>query len=91
MGDHDFTRTSIVPSSLIYQSPLSPFGTRGKFWSGLKDATFEPSSSPRHIAELHQIVAWKGLERKPILFLYTNGGPDHRLSVQLTDFIVSKA
>lgn len=46
---------------------------------------YEPSSAIRHVTELQSI--FKGLDYKPILFVYTDGGPDHRLtylSVQLS-------
>ena len=55
---------------------------------GLKNTHFEPSSPFRHLCELVHII---GLDptsfSKPILFLYSDGGPDHRLtyiSVQLS-------
>ena len=90
VGDHDFTRFSIVPSVCfiinIPESVESSWYT-GKVLVGLKEATFEPSSPPRHIAELYDIVNTQGLETNPILLLYTDGGPDHRLtylSVQLS-------
>ena len=54
---------------------------------GLKEATFEPLSPPRHVAELYDIVITHDLETNPIMFRYTDGGPDHRLtylSVQLS-------
>lgn len=46
----------------------------------------EPSSPLRHITELKDILANEELT-KPLLCLYTDGGPDHRLtylSVQLS-------
>ena len=42
---------------------------------------------PQHIAELYDIVTSQDLQMKPIMFMYTDGGPDHRLtylSVQLS-------
>ena len=44
----------------------------------------EPSSPSRHAAEVYEVLS--GNKVKPILFLYSDGGPDHRLaylSVQL--------
>ena len=53
---------------------------------GIKESTFEPSSPLRHASELHSLIQ-SDSEKKPILFLYSDGGPDHRLtylSVQLS-------
>ena len=90
VGDHDFTRMSIVPSvSFILDVPetIDDSWYSGKVLVGLKDATFEPSSPERHMAELHSSLVLQGLDIKPVLFLYTDGGPDHRLtylSVQMS-------
>ena len=43
----------------------------------LKEAALEPSSPFRHAAELFDLLKQ---ESKPILFLYSDGGPDHRLA-----------
>ena len=90
VGDHDFTCISIVLSVCfiidILESVESSWYT-GKVLVGLKEAVFEPSSPPRHIAELHDIVTSQDLQMKPIMFMYTDGGLDHRLtylSVQLS-------
>lgn len=51
-----------------------------------KDTIFEPSSPSRHSAELANILKDSSVDY-PVLFLYTDGGPDHRityLSVKLT-------
>ena len=53
---------------------------------GLKDGALEPSSPTRHMAELLPLVEAVAVS-KPVLFLYSDGGPDHRLtyiSVQLS-------
>lgn len=48
----------------------------------------EPSSPFRHMTELHQLIqSAPSATSKPILFVYTDGGPDHRItfiSVQLS-------
>lgn len=81
VGDHDFTRMSIVPSVCfvidIPESIESSWYT-GKVFVSLKEAIFEPSSPPRHVAELYDIVLSQNLEKNPIMFIYTDGGPDHR-------------
>ena len=46
---------------------------------GLKDFVFEHSSPFRHMCELYQILQNRQLS-KSILFLYTDGGSDHRLT-----------
>ena len=46
---------------------------------GLKDSVFEHSSPFRHMCELYQILQNRQLS-KSILFLYTDGGSDHRLT-----------
>ena len=51
-----------------------------------KDSAFEPSSPPRYSAEFFNLVEEKAV-RNPRVFMYTDGGPDHRLtytSVKLT-------
>jgi len=52
--------------------------TFGKFIS-LKETVFEPSSPFRHACELHQILTSLSLEKR-VLFVYSDGGPDHRLT-----------
>ena len=51
----------------------------GEVFVGYKDAVFEPSSALRHVTELHSILLTK-LGSKSVLFLYTDGGPDHCLT-----------
>uniref|UniRef100_U9SFI0 Uncharacterized protein n=1 Tax=Rhizophagus irregularis (strain DAOM 181602 / DAOM 197198 / MUCL 43194) TaxID=747089 RepID=U9SFI0_RHIID len=49
----------------------------GKVYVDLKDPVFEPSNAARHATELYEIVA---KTNKPyLLFLYTDGGPDHQV------------
>ena len=55
---------------------------------GLKDAVFQPSSPLRHACELFHVLQDQSLVNpRPILFIYSDGGSDHRLtffSVQLS-------
>ena len=89
VADHDFTRLSLTPSVALHLN--LPEDIEGSFYDGsvyitLKENCFEPSTPLRHIAELKKLFDSKG-EDKPILCLYTDGGPDHRvtyLSVQLS-------
>ena len=88
VADHDFTRCSLTPSvTLIIDLPESIEGSfyHGKVCVGIKNTMFEPSSPHRHCTELNSLLSAQG-DEKPILMVYTDGGPDHRvnfLSVQL--------
>ena len=90
VADHDFTRFSIVPSvSFFIDIPeeLSETWYQGQVYVTLKEAALEPSSPVRHAAELISCIQQECTSAQPILFLYTDGGPDHRityLSVQVT-------
>ena len=46
---------------------------------GLKDNAFEASSPLRHMAEFNQILT-SCSDDNPLLLLYTDDGPDHRLT-----------
>ena len=89
VGDHDFM--SIVPSVCfvtdIPESVESSWYT-GKALVGLKEAIFEPSSPSRHnSAEFYDVLTTQDLQMKPVMFMYTDSGPDHRLtylSVQMS-------
>ena len=51
----------------------------GKVFYALKESAFEPSSPIRHVTELFSLL--QNLENvNPVLLLYTDGGPDHRLT-----------
>lgn len=80
--DHDFTKFGIVPSVVLLVD--IPEEICGSWYHGsvkllFKDSAFEPSSPVRHCAELHNILMTHSPE-KPVLFLYTDGGPDHRVT-----------
>ena len=58
----------------------------GQVYVGIKEAMFEPSSALRHASELHNIFLTE-MGMKSVLFLYTDGGPDHQttyISTQLS-------
>ena len=81
VSDHDFTKFSVIPSvTMVLEIPDSINGSfyRGQVYVGVKDLILEPSSPLRHITELFNIL--NAEEAKPVLFIYTDGGPDHRLS-----------
>ena len=46
----------------------------------LKEAAFEQSSALCHATELHQLVLSQNMTDKLILCVYTDGGPDHRVT-----------
>ena len=89
VADHDFTKLSFIPS--VFFNVDIPDDISGSWYSGkvhisLKEGTFEPSSPIRHASELFSLIK-TDVQSKPVLFLYTDGGPDHRLtyvSVQLS-------
>ena len=60
----------------------------GRVFVGLKCSIFEPYSPFRHMTEIHKLIqADPSSSSKPILFLYTDEGPDHRItyiSVQIS-------
>ena len=84
VGDHDFTKFSIIPSvSLVVDIPdrIDDSWYRGRVFVGYKDAAFEASSPMRHVTELANLLNCNDdLHNKHVLFLYSNGGPDHRLT-----------
>lgn len=89
VGDHDFTTFSLIPSvTLLVDIPTTIEGSFycGQVFIGLKDLIYEPSSPMRHATELHKCLMTR-MSGHHILFVYSDGGPDHRLtyvSVQLS-------
>ena len=89
VGDHDFTKFSITPSVVLdVEIPDKFEGSwyTGQVFVGLKDAVFQSSSPLRHATGLHSLLLQRIADRT-ILFIYSDGGPDHRLtyiSVQLS-------
>ena len=61
VGDHDFTKFSIVPSvSLLIDIPekIEEPWYRVQVYVGYKDAAFEPSSALRHTTELSNFATF---------------------------------
>ena len=82
VSDHDFTKCGIIPSvTMICDIPytIEESFYRGQVYVGLKDPIFQASDPLRHMAELYNILNNQN-ESKPYLFLYTDGGPDHRVT-----------
>ena len=81
-GDHDFTKFSVVPSVVLLTEIPEEFS--GSWYSGqvfvmLKEGAFEPSSPARHSTELATIIEQRAANRH-VLFIYSDGGPDHRVT-----------
>ena len=81
VGDHDFTKFSLVPS--VTFNINIPNDIAGSWYTGdvsviIKEAAFEPSSPYRHSCEMYKLV--HGSISQPIMFIYSDGGPDHRLT-----------
>ena len=89
VGDNDFTRFSLIPSVVFHVSLPESF--EGSWYAedvsvGLKDAVFQACSPSRHATELYDELIMK-IGGKTVLCVYSDGGPDHRLtylSVQLS-------
>ena len=81
VSDHDFCKFSIIPSvSFVLDIPeeFDQSWYRGTVHIGYKDAVLEPSSALRHVTELCSILEKQ--TTNPVLFIYTDGGPNHRLT-----------
>lgn len=91
--DHDYHVAGFIPSVLLKVE--IPDDARDSFYHGqvyvtVKDKVFQASSPLRHATEHTEILRIPAddqmTQNEPILFLYSDGGPDHRtnfLSVQL--------
>ena len=90
VADHDFTKFSLVPSVNFFidiPEDVSESWYSGQVVVHLKESSMEPSSPLRHAAELLHYIEQQHSSVPPVLFTYTDGGPDHQityLSVQLT-------
>lgn len=93
--DHDVSsKGSLTPSVVLnvdIPNDISESFYRGQVSLTIKDSIFEASSPFRHVAELGKILEQD--EKKPALFIYTDGGPDHRTtynSVKLSLIVLFK-
>ena len=81
--DHDMqSLSSLTPSVTMFcDVPVTIESSfyRGRVHVCLKDAVFQPSTPFRHGIELLNLLKRKG-DVPPILLLYTDGGPDHRVT-----------
>ena len=89
-GGHDFTIFSIIPSVVLVNDipdSIQEYWYRGQVLVGFENAAFEPSTPMRHATELVSILSSNTDFQTLILFLYSDGGPDHRvkyISVQVS-------
>uniref|UniRef100_A0A1X7TME8 Uncharacterized protein n=1 Tax=Amphimedon queenslandica TaxID=400682 RepID=A0A1X7TME8_AMPQE len=82
VGDHNFTKFSVIPSvifSIDIPDEISESWYKGAVFVGVKDLIYEPSSPFRHMTELYKVLQSQSFS-KPVLFIYSDGGPDHRLT-----------
>ncbi|XP_033749002.1 uncharacterized protein LOC117333692 [Pecten maximus] len=95
--DHDISsKGSITPSVCL--NVAIPEERDGSFYTGsvtvtYKDAIFQASSPFRHVAEMQTMLQSRGQEVNPILMIFSDGGPDHRLtyhSVKLSLIVLFK-
>uniref|UniRef100_U9U2U0 Uncharacterized protein n=1 Tax=Rhizophagus irregularis (strain DAOM 181602 / DAOM 197198 / MUCL 43194) TaxID=747089 RepID=U9U2U0_RHIID len=89
--DYDFTKLSLTPSVIfICKVPLSIEESfyDGQVFVSYKDTIFQPSTVIRHTTEFFNVIsAYYPQTIPPILCIYTDGGPDHRVtygSVQIS-------
>jgi hypothetical protein len=84
-----FHQVSIIPSVVLLADikiEISGSWYVRQVFVLFKDGAFEPSSPIRHATKLVNILENEAIDR-PVLFLYSDGGPDHRvmyLSVKLS-------
>ena len=82
VGDYDFTKFSVILSVMFeidVPDDISKSWYTGQVHVSFKDAVLEPSSPVRHATELYRVFTNSG-SSAPVLFVYTDGGPDHRLT-----------
>ena len=88
-GDHDFTKCGIIPSVVFLidiPKEICDSWYTGEIFVVLKDSAYEPSSPLRHACEVYGVLQSISLS-KPVLFVYSDGGPDHRLTL-FRDYLI---
>ena len=76
VGDHDFTKFSIIPSVVLKNQILENVACSwycGKVFVTFKNGAFESSSPMRHMAELHSILDSQHSDKKALLYTQTEG------------------
>ena len=82
--DHDVnTKGSLTPSVCLQVDTPEEYGAsfyRGQVTVTMKDSIFQPSTPFRHAAELKAILNMGNENPPPFLLMYSDGGPDHRVT-----------
>ena len=85
--DHDVnSKGSFTPS--VYLNVDIPEEENDSFYAGqvkvvIKDAVFQSSNAFRHAAEMKTVLQdIQDTDMKPVLILFSDGGPDHRLTYE---------
>jgi hypothetical protein len=83
-ADHDTASKCKFSPSVAMVIDI-PDDISGDFYNGqvtvtLKDTLFEPSNPMRHIAEIRKTLGETGNLGKPIRLIFSDGGPDHRVT-----------
>ena len=81
-GQHSFHKFNLTPSvRLVHTIPPDVSGSfyRGRPQLTVKDAVFEPSKAARHFTELEKSFDVNLEDRKPVIIITNDGGPDHNI------------
>lgn len=82
VGDHDYSKFTLTPSVILIANippAIEDSWYTGNVFIDLEDTVFEPSSPLRHASELYNVLLSQMIGCH-ILFIYSDGGPDHRLT-----------
>ena len=81
-GQHSFHKFNLTPSvRLVHDLPPEVDGSfhRGRPQITVKDAVFEPSKGARHFTELKKSFEVNLQDKKPVIIITNDGGPDHNI------------
>ena len=81
-GQHSFHKFNLTPSvRLVHDLPPEVDGSfhRGRPQITVKDAVFEPSKGARHFTELKKSFEVNLQDKKPVVIITNDGGPDHNI------------
>ena len=82
VADHDVNSKGHLTPSVVLDVDLpedvDKSFCRGSVTVFLGDSTFQPSSPFRHAASVRRLFA--NQDERPVLLVFTDGGPDHRLT-----------
>lgn len=83
-ADHDTSAKLKLTPSVTLQVEI-PDTIDGDFYNGqvmvtVKDTIFQPSNPLRHAAEMNNFLRRTGSNGQPIRLIFSDGGPDHRVT-----------